>query len=156
MSNKKPPKVLPNVDEANYPLKSINEVNTDLEKANASIVGGHRDKPYVPHVNQGTAQDAATQVKLDKLTEQAAPRAPSPGDAQNALFDFAIALNKMKSGFRVTRKSWHSSQIIVVQFPDRGSLMTQPYLCSVAYDGSTVPWAASNEDYFARDWHAVI
>jgi len=65
---------------------------------------------------------------------------------------FSEALEKMKAGSLTTRKNWGEIWITVgVQFPDKNSKMTKPYLymCKRSW---TFPLELSCESIFADDW----
>ena len=67
--------------------------------------------------------------------------------------DFGEALNVLKRGGRVTRSGWNGQgQFLEMQFPDRHSKMTLPYIYISTVDGRLVPWLASQTDMLAHDW----
>lgn len=81
------------------------------------------------------------------------------------------AVSAMKDGKKVTRDGWNGRAIgnvmyTAAQFPDAGSMNTQPYFYMVIDfmkkdDGPTsgqtrrTPWFPSNYDMFSDDWSVV-
>lgn len=71
----------------------------------------------------------------------------------NATRSFEDTLSYLKGAGRATRAGWNGrDQFVQMQVPDKGSKMTQPYLCIRTSDGNLVPWVPSQGDLFARDW----
>jgi len=87
---------------------------------------------------------------------------------------FGIALEQMKRGGRIYRKSWNAlGQYVVFQagYPDgiainqntsdatgipRGTVCKfRPYMMLCTADGSFVPWAPTVSDVLAEDWHST-
>lgn len=67
--------------------------------------------------------------------------------------DFGAAINQLKLGRRVTRRSWGGNGMYLeMQVPDEGSKMTQPYIYMRTDTGCFVPWVASQMDMLADDW----
>jgi hypothetical protein len=81
-------------------------------------------------------------------------------DMQNMTFGDAIYM--MNGGAKVARKGWNGKGIFIqMQFPDRNSKMTSPYIYidttglqsdNEAAPRSCVPWLASQTDMLANDW----
>lgn len=81
------------------------------------------------------------------------------------LFDFGIALMKLKAGKRVARMGWNGSGIFLeLQRPDGNSKMTFPYIYIDTTDLDSanpfapkkrVPWIASQTDMLSDDWYEV-
>ena len=70
--------------------------------------------------------------------------------------DFALALNALKQGKRLTRVGWNgANQWIELQRPDEGSKMSLPYLYIRTVQGDLVPWLASQTDLLAEDWRIL-
>lgn len=68
-------------------------------------------------------------------------------------FDFSEALNRLKSGTRVSREGWNGKGMwIALQTPDANSKMGHPYLYIKSVDDKLVPWAPSQTDILAEDW----
>lgn len=66
---------------------------------------------------------------------------------------FERALGLCKDGARITRAGWNASgQYVEVQYPDKGSRMSLPYLVLKNAQNELVPWAPSQGDIFAHDW----
>lgn len=71
-------------------------------------------------------------------------------------FSFSIALAALKNGDKVQRAGWNGKNMWVkAQFPDDGSLMSQPYLYLRTAQGDNIPWTVSQADVFAEDWSIV-
>jgi hypothetical protein len=72
--------------------------------------------------------------------------------------NFEWALGQMKQGKSVSRKAWFNNTIkVFVQFPDEGSMNTEPYLVmekGKKEDGTykRFPLDLSAESIFAEDW----
>lgn len=68
---------------------------------------------------------------------------------------FAIAFNilqGMNEG-EMSRPSWNGTGMGVrIQYPDKHSKMTQPYLYLEKSNGERTPWVPSTGDLFAQDW----
>ncbi len=79
--------------------------------------------------------------------------------------NFGQAIEQLKLGGRVFRKGWNGKGIFIeMQFPDKNSEMTQPYIfidsTGLQTDnphatGSRVPWLASQTDMLADDWQII-
>ena len=77
--------------------------------------------------------------------------------------DFSNALKAIKRGMKVAREGWNGKGMwLHIQFPDKNSKMTLPYIYieypagHPAYpNGSRVPWLASQTDLLADDWTIV-
>lgn len=77
-------------------------------------------------------------------------------------FNFGVALEELKSGYKVCREGWNGAGIFLeLQVPDEYSKMTQPYIYIDTKDLETnnematkgrVPWLASQTDMLAEDW----
>lgn len=71
------------------------------------------------------------------------------------LLTFEEALAIMKAGGKTARAGWNNSEILVrVQFPDEGSMNTEPYLVMEKRD-KCFPLDLSCESIFAEDWVKV-
>ena len=69
---------------------------------------------------------------------------------------FSVALNRIKSGIKFTRENWNGpNQYIKIQYPDKGSANTLPYIYIITVTGDRVPWLASQTDLLATDWEVV-
>lgn len=53
---------------------------------------------------------------------------------------------------KARRAGWKNVSYIAVQWPDKLSVNTRPYLYGVDPEGQRVPWLASQVDLFADDW----
>ena len=70
--------------------------------------------------------------------------------------NFSKALDQMKAGHRVTRKTWESRGLwVAIQRPDVMSKMTEPYIFMKRLDNSMVPWTPTQSDILAEDWRVV-
>ncbi|QFG14050.1 DUF2829 domain-containing protein [Mycobacterium phage Curiosium] len=66
---------------------------------------------------------------------------------------FGEALERLKSGWRVSRSGWNGKgQYLELQRPDAHSRMTLPYIFITTVQGDRVPWLASQTDMLAEDW----
>lgn len=66
---------------------------------------------------------------------------------------FCEALNAALDGRRITRAGWNAGgQFVRSQHPDKGSMMTAPYLVLKNAQNGLVPWVPSQGDIFANDW----
>jgi hypothetical protein len=71
----------------------------------------------------------------------------------DAYSHFERALGLCKDGARITRAGWNGpGQFVFVQYPDKHSRMTQPYMVLRNALGEHVPWVPSQGDIFATDW----
>jgi len=76
----------------------------------------------------------------------------------NTFLNFNEAFEKAKLGKRIYREGWNnkSDMYCYIQFPDKNSKMTQPYLVLViagCEEGERhVPHLPSRADLFAEDW----
>ena len=73
--------------------------------------------------------------------------------------NYPAALTAMLEGKKVTREKWNGKALgmsmhTAAQFPDAGSMNTNPYLYMVVGNDRT-PWHPSNLDQFATDWSIV-
>lgn len=67
--------------------------------------------------------------------------------------DFGWALDQLREGRRVTRRSWNGpGQWLALQTPDARSKMTRPYIYISTVQGDLVPWLGSQTDLLAEDW----
>ena len=76
--------------------------------------------------------------------------------------DFGHAIRLMKQGKKMCRKGWNGKNIFIkIQYPDKNSKMTGPYiyidttgLVTENEDApkTRVPWLASQTDMLAEDW----
>ena len=57
-----------------------------------------------------------------------------------------------KRGMRLPK--WSSDVVIRVQFPDKNSMMTHPYLYVESRFGR-VPWKETAVEMFSKDWEIV-
>ncbi len=69
---------------------------------------------------------------------------------------FSAALAELTSTSRIDqiyRDGWNGKNMSVsIQYPDKNSKMTLPYLYMVTAQGDLVPWLASQTDLLATDW----
>lgn len=80
-------------------------------------------------------------------------------------FNFGIALEYLKKGFKVRRKGWNGKGIFIeLQRPTETSKMTHPYIfidtTGLQTDNpnapkNLVPWLASQTDMLAEDWQVI-
>lgn len=80
-------------------------------------------------------------------------------------FNFGIALEYLKKGFKVRRKGWNGKGIFIqLQRPDGHSKMTHPYIYidttglqtnNIDAPKDRVPWLASQTDMLAEDWTLI-
>lgn len=77
--------------------------------------------------------------------------------------NFGEALHELKAGRKVGRNGWDERGIFIqIQFPDKDSKMTSPYIFIDTTGLNTtdneetikslVPWMITQEDVFAEDW----
>lgn len=68
------------------------------------------------------------------------------------------AIQQMQgSDQRVTRAGWNGKGIwLALQWPDRNSKMTLPYIYMKTADDQLVPWLASQSDLLAGDWKVAL
>ena len=88
---------------------------------------------------------------------------PRKGLRKLVVMNFSEALNELKAGNAVFRSGWNCKGIYIkIQFPDKNSKMTSPYIYIDTTDLNTdnplspkslVPWIASNTDLMAEDWN---
>ena len=68
---------------------------------------------------------------------------------------FGLAIEAMKQGSEVTRSGWNNTNIsLKIQFPDKDSKMTEPYIYMLKYD-KLFPVEVSCESMLAEDWVIV-
>lgn len=71
-------------------------------------------------------------------------------------FNFGIAVDRLKSGYLVTRSGWNGKGMwLALQVPDAHSKMSRPYIYMKTADGMLVPWVASQSDILADDWQTI-
>jgi hypothetical protein len=101
------------------------------------------------------AQQAQSVDRVQSVNECAASPTPTISATVDVRADrtFEVALDALKSGYRITRAGWNGAgQWVETQYPDRGSRMTHPYCVLRTAQGGLVPWVPSQGDLFARDW----
>ena len=74
--------------------------------------------------------------------------------------NFGEILIELNKGYHVVRKGWNGNGMeTFVQFPDRDSKMTHPYLVMSiprCEEGTRLlPWQPAQVDIFAKDWEVV-
>lgn len=90
--------------------------------------------------------------KLEMITKGELPGL----EREVPLCEFGIALRLLKEGKSVTRKGWNGAgQYLSYIVPLEGTKMTVPYIFITTVQGDRVPWAASQTDLLAMDWHPV-
>lgn len=87
------------------------------------------------------------------------------------VFDFELALNRLKQGVRVARKDWKNIKFIfLVQgsefkvsraplnqfFPDGYDIKYNPHIDVVGTDGSVGVWTPTMYDILSNDWYDII
>jgi hypothetical protein len=67
---------------------------------------------------------------------------------------FADALRLLKQGKAVTRKSWNGMAYLLVQVPDKGSKMTDPYIYMVTGPDFNIrcPYSPNQTDLLTSEW----
>lgn len=84
-------------------------------------------------------------------------------------FDFVTALYKLKRGAKAARDDWSSNGMWIALIPadqwamgsrqpyDTGAIGSRylPWIGMKSTDGAFVPWACSQTDLLAEDWHIV-
>ncbi|MGX4600254.1 DUF2829 domain-containing protein [Faecalimicrobium sp. JNUCC 81] len=80
-------------------------------------------------------------------------------------FNFGIALEYIKKGYKVARKGWNGKGIFIeLQRPNEHSKMTHPYIYidttglqtnNLDAPKDRVPWLASQTDMLAEDWQVT-
>ena len=70
----------------------------------------------------------------------------------NTFFNFSEALNRAKTGSKISRKQFNGNCYIMAQFPDENSKMTKPYLYMIKGEDK-FPVDLSAESIFAVDWY---
>jgi hypothetical protein len=70
--------------------------------------------------------------------------------------NFGCAIEALKNGMKVTKKSWHKSGMFLeLQVPDSNSKMTASYIY-ITIDGNyRIPWHPSQADILEEDWKVV-
>ncbi len=67
--------------------------------------------------------------------------------------NFGQAVEALKMGRTAHRDGWNGKgQFLLLQRPDKDSLMTLPYIYIFTVQGDLVPWLASQTDMLAEDW----
>ena len=70
--------------------------------------------------------------------------------------DFGVALKLLQGGYRVTREGWNGKGMwLKIQFPDKNSKMSLPYIYMKTACGNNVPWLASQTDLLSEDWQLL-
>ena len=73
----------------------------------------------------------------------------------NNSFPEALAAAQF-NGNRITRRGWNAGgQYVMVQHPDKRSMLSTAYMVIKNSNNEFVPWTPSQGDLFARDW-AII
>lgn len=65
---------------------------------------------------------------------------------------FGDALERMKSGARMTRRGWPFPDVIRVEYTEKDLL---PYLAVQVQGREPIPYYANSLDIFADDWEVV-
>jgi hypothetical protein len=77
------------------------------------------------------------------------------GTQANNSFPEALAAAQF-NGNRITRRGWNAGgQYVMVQHPDKRSMLSTAYMVIKNSNNEFVPWVPSQGDLFARDW-AII
>lgn len=70
--------------------------------------------------------------------------------------DIGWAVKQMWSGLRVFRQGWNGrGQTLGIQFPDRSSKNTLPYVYIITVQNQRIPWLCSQTDLLATDWEVA-
>lgn len=69
--------------------------------------------------------------------------------------NFGEAVELLKAGKPVSRIGWNGKgMFLMLQVPDAGSKMTEPYIYITTSTGALLPWVCSQADMLAEDWFA--
>jgi hypothetical protein len=145
-------------------LKSIRGVNMDEKPRQVDTFRDSRRLSIESEMNNNPVlrkNAILDDLKFVEINEPNTARVPTPENKTKT--DFGWALEKLWNGYSVARHGWSGSSIWVkLQYPDRNSKMTHPYLY-IEYpsghksypDGMKVPWLASQTDLLENDWFVV-
>ena len=70
--------------------------------------------------------------------------------------DFGWALGLLRAGRLVRRVNWNQPHTLSLQFVDKRSANTAPYIVIHPAEGGRLPWSPSNADLLADDWEEVL
>ena len=71
-------------------------------------------------------------------------------------FNFGLALEYLKKGFKVTKKSWHKEGMYLeLQNPTELSKMTASYVYITIDNDYRIPWHPSQADMLEEDWQVI-
>lgn len=71
-------------------------------------------------------------------------------------FNFGVALEYLKKGFKVTKKSWHKEGMYLeLQNSTELSKMTASYVYITIDNDYRIPWHPSQADMLEEDWQVV-
>lgn len=74
----------------------------------------------------------------------------------NKSLTFGQAIEALKRGSRVTKKSWHKEGMFLeLQKPDKYSKMTAPYIYITIDNDYRIPWHPSQADVLEEDWEVI-
>lgn len=80
----------------------------------------------------------------------------SVGVKVDMTFGFSIALEYLKKGYKVSKKSWHKEGMYIqMQKPTKESEMTGSYLYITIDNDYRNPWHPSQADMLEDDWVVV-
>lgn len=66
--------------------------------------------------------------------------------------DFGEAVESLKNGNNVQRRSWYSREYLKLHLPDGSSGLTVPVICKTTMTNEVIPWSAAHSDILADDW----
>lgn len=118
------------------------------------------EKTIMMHTKDGDELDLRQTDRPEYAFDNIASDEWQIADEQNcpelggeALFGFGDAYKFLERGFCVTKKSWHKSgMFLTMQFPDKHSKMTAPYVYITIDSNYRVPWHPSQADMSEKDW----
>ncbi len=71
-------------------------------------------------------------------------------------FGFSVALEYLKKGYKVAKKSWHKEGMFLeIQNPTETSKMTASYIYITIDNEYRIPWHPSQADMLENDWMVV-
>ncbi len=66
------------------------------------------------------------------------------------------AIEALCSGSSVSRDSWDDPpQWLELHIPEKGAMLTRPYIYVLTVQGDRIPWTCSQADLLANDWCVV-
>ncbi|CEK34288.1 Protein of unknown function (DUF2829) [[Clostridium] sordellii] len=74
----------------------------------------------------------------------------------SVILNFGLALEELKKGNKVTKKSWHKEGMYLeLQNPTDLSKMTAPYVYITIDNDYRIPWHPSQADMLEEDWELL-